>query len=120
MGGGFVLGRRFGDGSFAGSHALYALLTDEEAERFVAEADLSGFKLMRFEFASRDGRVNIRLPRDLLAAAKKRAERRCLPYQRYARRWNELSLPMIPNSSPSFSIVPRISPPILRWREKAI
>ena len=31
----------------------------------VAEADLSGFKLMRFEFASRDGRVNIRLPRDL-------------------------------------------------------
>ena len=69
---------------------LPALLTDEEAERFVDEADLSeydlsGFKPMRFEFAPKDGRVNMRLPRDLLAAVKRQAERRGLPYQRYIR-----------------------------------
>ena len=69
---------------------LPALLTDEAAERFVDEADLSeydlsGFKPMRFEFAPKDGRVNMRLPRDLLAAVKRQAERRGLPYQRYIR-----------------------------------
>ena len=69
---------------------LPALLTDEDAERFVDEADLSEydlsrFKPMRFEFAPKDGRVNMRLPRDLLAAVKRQAERRGLPYQRYIR-----------------------------------
>ena len=45
---------------------LPALLTDEDAERFIDEADLSeydlsGFRPMHFEFAPKDGRVNIRL-----------------------------------------------------------
>ena len=67
-----------------------ALLTDEEAERFVetadlSEYDLSGFRPMRFEFAPKDERVNMRLPRELLAAVKAQAQRRGLPYQRYIR-----------------------------------
>jgi predicted DNA binding CopG/RHH family protein len=70
--------------------AMPALLTDEDAERFIetadlSEYDLSAFKPMRFEFAKKDGRVNMRLPRDLLAAVKAQAKRRGLPYQRYIR-----------------------------------
>ena len=40
---------------------------------------------MHFEFAPKDGRVSMRLPRDLLAAVKAQAKRRGLPYQRYIR-----------------------------------
>ena len=67
-----------------------ALLTDEDAERFIdtadlSEFDLSGFKPMRFEFAPKDHRVNMRLPRELLVAVKMQAKLRGLPYQRYIR-----------------------------------
>jgi predicted DNA binding CopG/RHH family protein len=66
------------------------LKTDVQAERFVAEADLaqydlSAFKLMRFEFEKKDARVNMRLPRPLLAALKQRAKKRGIPYQRLIR-----------------------------------
>ncbi len=69
---------------------LPALLTDEAAERFIdtadlSEYDLSGFRPMRFEFAPKDERVNMRLPRELLAAVKAQAKLRGLPYQRYMR-----------------------------------
>lgn len=69
---------------------LPVLLTDEEAERFIETADLStydlsGFKPMQFEFAPKDERVNMRLPRDLLAAVKAQAKQRGLPYQRFIR-----------------------------------
>ena len=69
---------------------LPVLLTDEDAERFIetadlSEYDLSGFKPMRFEFALKDERVNMRLPRELLAAVKAQAKLRGLPYQRYIR-----------------------------------
>jgi predicted DNA binding CopG/RHH family protein len=69
---------------------LPVLLTDEDAQRFIATADLSdydlsGFKPMRFEFAKKDERINMRLPRDLLAAVKTQAKLRELPYQRYIR-----------------------------------
>jgi hypothetical protein len=52
---------------------LPVLLSDEEAERFIdtadlSEHDLSGFRPMRFEVAPKDGRVNMRLPGELLAA----------------------------------------------------
>lgn len=62
----------------------------EEAERFIdtadlSEYDLSGFRPMRFEVAPKDGRVNMRLPGELLAAVKAQASRRGLPYQRYIR-----------------------------------
>jgi predicted DNA binding CopG/RHH family protein len=64
--------------------------TEEEAERFVAEADLadydlSQFKPVRFEFEKKAARVNIRLPETLLNAVKARAEARGIPYQRFIR-----------------------------------
>ena len=64
------------------------LLTDEEAERFVAEADLTEYdfgEMVPFEFTPKDQRVNMRLPGDLLAAVKAKAKARGLPYQRFIR-----------------------------------
>jgi len=65
--------------------------TDEAAEAFVATADLteydwSDMKPVRFEFAAKDARINMRLPADLLAAVKARAAREHMPYQRFIRR----------------------------------
>jgi predicted DNA binding CopG/RHH family protein len=56
------------------------LNSDEEAERFVAEADLteydlSGFEPMRFELRRKDKTVSLRLPSELLDAAKEAAAR---------------------------------------------
>ncbi len=64
--------------------------TDEAAERFVATADLtaydlSGFRPVRFEFAKKDARLNMRLPVALLNAVKARAKVRGIPYQRLIR-----------------------------------
>lgn len=69
---------------------LPVLLTDEDAERFVEEADLSeydlsGFKPMKFELIKKDARVNMRLPRPLLEKIKKRAAAEGIPYQRFMR-----------------------------------
>lgn len=66
------------------------LRTDEEAERFVAEADLteydlSGFEPMRFELRRKDKTVSLRLPSELLDAAKAAAAREGIPYQRFMR-----------------------------------
>jgi predicted DNA binding CopG/RHH family protein len=70
--------------------ALPDLPTDEAAERFVAEADLtafdlSGFRPVRFEFEKKEARVNMRLPSALLDAIKSRAAERGIPYQRLIR-----------------------------------
>ena len=67
------------------------LATDADAEAFVAETDLTEFdwsdmKPVRFEFAAKDARINMRLPADLLAAVKERATRERMPYQRFIRR----------------------------------
>jgi predicted DNA binding CopG/RHH family protein len=64
--------------------------TDEEAERFVetadlSEYDLSGAKPVQFEFERKDARVNMRLPKTLLAALKEQAKQRGIPYQRLIR-----------------------------------
>ena len=69
---------------------LPALETDEEAERFVAEADLtdydlSGMRLVRFEFQPKSERVNMRLPKSLLDAVKAAAAKAGMPYQRFIR-----------------------------------
>jgi predicted DNA binding CopG/RHH family protein len=71
--------------------------TDEEAERFVAEADLteydlSQFKPVRFEFEKKAARVNMRLPETLLNAVKARAQARGIPYQRFIREALEQAL----------------------------
>jgi predicted DNA binding CopG/RHH family protein len=66
------------------------LRTDEEAEKFVDEADLSeydlsGGKLIRFELKPKDASVNLRLPGPLLEAVRARAKRAGIPYQRFIR-----------------------------------
>lgn len=69
---------------------LPKLRSDKEAEAFVAEADLTqydltGMKMMRFEFQPKDERVNMRLPKPLLQAVKSSAAKAGMPYQRFIR-----------------------------------
>ena len=69
---------------------LPRLRTDKAAEDFVANADLteydlSGMRMVRFEFEPKTERVNMRLPRTLLDAVKARAAKQGIPYQRYIR-----------------------------------
>lgn len=64
--------------------------SDEEVERFVAEADLSEydfsqFRPMRFEFETKSEQVNLRMSAGLLARIKERAKARGIPYQRFIR-----------------------------------
>lgn len=69
---------------------LPELRTDEEAEEFVAnsdltEYDLSGMIPVRFELRRKDKTVNLRLPEALLEAVRERAAREEIPYQRFIR-----------------------------------
>ncbi len=69
---------------------LPALKTDEEAEHFVAEADLTEYdlsemRLVRFEFQPKSERVNMRLPKSLLDAVRAAAAKAGMPYQRFIR-----------------------------------
>jgi len=69
---------------------LPALKSDDDAERFVDQADLSeydlsAFKPARFEFEKKAARVNMRLPEPLLEALKAKAKARGVPYQRLIR-----------------------------------
>jgi predicted DNA binding CopG/RHH family protein len=74
-----------------------ALKSDEEAEDFVANSDLTQFywsdmKRVKFEFQPKDASVNLRLPKALLDAVRKRAQADGVPYQRYIRLAIEQSL----------------------------
>jgi predicted DNA binding CopG/RHH family protein len=69
---------------------LPTLASDEEAEAFVADADLSEYDLsgmipMRFELRPKDKSINLRLPEQLLEAIRNRATRAGIPYQRFIR-----------------------------------
>lgn len=69
---------------------LPRLKSDKAAEDFVANADLtefdlSGMRMVRFEFEPKTERVNMRLPRTLLDAVKASAAKQGIPYQRYIR-----------------------------------
>ena len=71
--------------------------TDEEAERFIDEADLSGydfsgFKPLHFELERKTKQINIRMPERLLDAVKARARERDIPYQRFIREAIEKAL----------------------------
>jgi predicted DNA binding CopG/RHH family protein len=73
------------------------LRTDEEAEAFVANADLtdydlSALRLVQFEFQPKRERVNMRLPKALLDAVKAAAAERGIPYQRYIRQALEAAI----------------------------
>jgi predicted DNA binding CopG/RHH family protein len=66
------------------------LKTDDEAGRFVdtadlSEYDLSGFKRVHFEFQKKTAQLNMRVPKPLLDAVKKRAKARGIPYTRFVR-----------------------------------
>src|SRR5262245_13255980 len=66
------------------------LESDEAAEGFVNEADLSeydlsAFKPTHFEFEKKARSVTLRVPSALLAALKARAAERGIPYQRLIR-----------------------------------
>ena len=65
------------------------LKTDREAEAFLAQdlsnLDFSQFKPARFEFEKKDGQINMRVPKPLLAAVKARAKARGIPYTRLIR-----------------------------------
>jgi predicted DNA binding CopG/RHH family protein len=76
---------------------LPKLQTDEEAERFVAEADLSeydftGLRMVQFEFEPKSERVNLRVPKRLLDAVKAAAAKAGIPYQRYIRQTLEAAV----------------------------
>ena len=69
---------------------LPVLKSDKEADDFVATADLSeydlsGFKVVQFEFEKKAARVTMRLPEPLLEAVKQIAAKRGIPYQRFIR-----------------------------------
>ena len=71
--------------------------SDADAEAFVASADLTKYDLSsltptRFEFSSKDARVNMRLPAELLDAVKATAARKGMPYQRFIRQALEQAL----------------------------
>lgn len=73
------------------------LKTDEEAEHFVATADLTEYDVsvlrrVHFEFAPKDRQVNMRLPERLLTAVKARAAASGMPYQRFIRHALEQAL----------------------------
>jgi len=67
-----------------------SLRSDDEAEQFVAEADLSaydlsGFQPMHFEVEPKSAALNMRLPAALLEAVKAKARTKGIPYTRYVR-----------------------------------
>ena len=69
---------------------LPKLTSDEEAEDFVATAnltnyDLSEMKVVQFEFKPKTERVNMRLSKDLLDSVRARAEKEGMSYQRFIR-----------------------------------
>jgi predicted DNA binding CopG/RHH family protein len=64
--------------------------TDKEAADFVDHADLSEYDLshstiVQFKFEQKSAYLNMRLSESLLAAVKKTAEKRGIPYQRFVR-----------------------------------
>lgn len=80
-----------------GGKSLPRLTSDADAEAFVSTADLTEYDLSsltptRFEFASKDARINMRLPVDLLNAVKAAAARKGIPYQRFIRQALEQAL----------------------------
>jgi predicted DNA binding CopG/RHH family protein len=64
------------------------MIADGDLTRY----DLSGLKPVRFEFAPKSARLNMRLPEDLLMAVKDAAAESGVPYQRFIRQLLERAL----------------------------
>ena len=74
-----------------------ALTSDEEAERFVENADLTEYDFSQmvpvsFEFEKKEAALNMRIPASLLTAVKARAKAKGVPYARYVRMLIETDL----------------------------
>jgi len=72
-------------------------MSDEEAERFVdqvdlTDLDLSGGTMMRFAFDRKDTQVNLRMPKSLPDAVKERVKARGIADQRFIRETLEKAL----------------------------
>lgn len=77
--------------------ALPSFATDEEAEEFVANGDLtqfdlSGGKPVQYEFKPKATTISMRVSQDLLDAVKARAEQDGVPYQRFIRQTLEAAV----------------------------
>jgi predicted DNA binding CopG/RHH family protein len=64
--------------------------SDEEAEAFVANADLREYDMsdmvpVRFELKPKDKTISLRLPEQLLKAVQEGAQQAKMPYQRFMR-----------------------------------
>ena len=71
--------------------------TDEQAARFVETADLSkydlsGLRPVKFEFEKKSAQLNMRVPKGLIEAVKKRSAMRGIPYTRFIREAVESAL----------------------------
>ncbi|GGA92244.1 hypothetical protein GCM10011491_20330 [Brucella endophytica] len=67
-----------------------SLPTDEAAEDFVAQADLSEYdwsaaEPVRYEFEKKAAALNMRIPQSLLDAVKAKAAAKGVPFTRYIR-----------------------------------
>lgn len=67
-----------------------SLPTDEAAEDFVANADLTDYdwskaEPVHYEFEKKAAALNMRLPKTLLDAVKRKAHARGVPFTRYVR-----------------------------------
>jgi predicted DNA binding CopG/RHH family protein len=76
---------------------LPTLTTDEEAEAFLensdlSQYDLSGMKSNTFEFSLKAKQVNMRMSEQLLEAVKARAAQQGMSYQRFIRQALETAL----------------------------
>lgn len=66
------------------------LTSDEDAERFVEEADLTEYDFSQmvpvsYEFGKKAAALNMRLPQGLLDAVKAKAAAKGMPFTRYVR-----------------------------------
>jgi predicted DNA binding CopG/RHH family protein len=72
------------------------LTSDEAAEAFLeqdlSDLDFAQFKPAQFEFEKKTAQLNMRVPESLLAAVKKRARARGIPYTRFVREAMQLAL----------------------------
>jgi predicted DNA binding CopG/RHH family protein len=69
---------------------LPAFASDEEAEAFVATADLTAYDLsgavpVRYEFQPKGANISMRMPQQLLDDVKRKAAKEGIPYQRFIR-----------------------------------
>lgn len=69
---------------------LPAFASDEEAEEFVATADLTQYDLsgavpVRYEFQRKTANISMRVPQHLLDIVKEAAAKEGVPYQRFIR-----------------------------------